>query len=91
MSISDLDQDGYPDIAISNVNEASVSILFGRCDGSLVRRSRYHTGLQPRAVASVDLNGDGLLDLVTANELGDATTLVGSISLLLNQGASPQP
>jgi hypothetical protein len=41
---------------------------------------RYPVGAQPRSVAAVDVDGDGVLDLVSAN-LGD-----GSISVLRGEG-----
>ena len=62
--------------------------------------TNYPTGISPSSVAIGDLNGDGRLDLVTANIGGDPTALpppAGTISVLLGNGggtfsaATPYP
>src|SRR5262249_4517674 len=62
--------------------------------------TNYPTGISPSSVAIGDLNGDGRLDLVTANIGGDplaTPTPAGTISVLLGNGggtfsaATPYP
>src|SRR5205814_2882547 len=65
VAIAELNGDGSPDLAVTNVN--TVSILLGKGDGSLEPASAFATGPDPNQVAAGDLNGDGKTDLVTAS------------------------
>ena len=60
-----------------------VSVLLGTGTGSFAAAQTYAGGSQPRSVAMADFNGDGKIDLVTAN--GDA----GILSVLLGTGTAP--
>jgi FG-GAP-like repeat/PASTA domain len=79
VAIGDLNGDGKPDLATSNVEANTVSVLLNRSDGSFRRKLDYATGTQPTSVAIGDLNGDGKPDLAIAN--GDFPT----VSVLLNK------
>src|SRR5438552_5967063 len=57
--------------------------LLAGTDECLVPAGGYSTGAQPRAVAVGDFNGDGRLDLVTANAGAN------SVSILLGNTATP--
>jgi protocatechuate 3,4-dioxygenase beta subunit len=76
----DFNGDGHPDFATSNAADNTVSVLFGKGDGTFPSQSLYSVGVNPFSIMAADLNGDGTLDLVTAN--------VGSngISILMNTG-----
>jgi uncharacterized protein (TIGR03437 family) len=53
----------------------------------------FATGLNPRKVIAADLNGDGLPDLVTANQDGESITILlseGTVPLVNESGASFQ-
>src|SRR5438045_2038432 len=82
VAIADLNADGKPDVAVANEGgeSESVSVLLNRGDGRLQPRRDYATGLEPSSVVIGDLNGDGKLDLATANEDND------TVSVLLNRG-----
>jgi hypothetical protein len=52
--------DGFPDLLTANQNEYSVSVLFGRGNGTFGMR-RNTNFYAPRALAVSDLDGDGRL------------------------------
>jgi hypothetical protein len=70
IAVADIDGDGKSDIAVTNINSNSVSILRNHCIGveivasSFVRELDVPTGRNPVFVALADLDGDGLLDLL---------------------------
>jgi hypothetical protein len=84
VAIGDLTGDGDPDLCVANTSfsstSGSVSALTGNGSGAfnLTITSPFPVGRSPNQVALGDLNGDGLLDAVTANG-------GGSISVLLNR------
>ena len=55
-------------------------VLLGAGDGTFLPGVKYQTGPGPLALGLADLNGDGHLDIITAN-YGD-----GTLSLLLGNG-----
>jgi hypothetical protein len=88
VAVGDFNGDGKLDLALSNYNVArgnSVAVLLGRGDGTFRKYVSYLTGSAPEYVATADLNGDGILDLVTANELA------GTVSVLLGKGDGTFP
>ena len=58
----------------------TVSVLLGNGDGTFAAKADYATGAGPRSVAVGDFNGDGKLDLATANGMAN------SVSVLLGNG-----
>ncbi|CAF1471401.1 unnamed protein product [Adineta ricciae] len=65
------------DILVVNYDSDSLSIFFGRSNGSCIYHSTYSVGLNPIFVTVDDFNNDKRLDVVIANESSD------SISVLL--------
>lgn len=67
---------GFTDIAIAQQGQTQLFVLFNQGDGTYwkdqaqgtVDSSTFSVGGQPVALATADLNGDGKMDLVTANQ-----------------------
>ena len=65
-----IDQDQQLDIVSVNPKLDIITVIMGQSDGTFADQTVYSTGggSHPSAVASGDLNSDGRLDLVIANE-----------------------
>ena len=81
--IGDFNRDGFEDLAVSNKTINNVAILLGDGTGNFGAATTFTTGAgtNPEALATADLNGDGFLDIVTAN------AATGNVSVLLGNGA----
>jgi hypothetical protein len=62
----DLDRDGLPDLAVAREDD-QVTVFWGAASGSERRRQDVATGPKPGSMDAADFNGDGRLELVTAN------------------------
>ena len=71
---------GRTTLAIAEYSGNRVTVLIGDGDGGFRRGESFSVGVQPHQIASGDLDGDGRVDLATAND-GDAF-----ITLLLSSG-----
>ncbi|HEY6292158.1 MAG TPA: FG-GAP-like repeat-containing protein, partial [Terriglobia bacterium] len=83
VAAGDFNGDGYPDLAIANFGDNTVSILLNNGDGTFPTSGTiptYATGIGPTSVAVGDFNGDGILDLAVANSTD------GTVSILLGNG-----
>jgi hypothetical protein len=67
VAVGDSNNDGYPDLAIVNLDSGNVSILTGKGDGSFNSPSTISVGSRPTSVAVGDFNADHILDLAIAN------------------------
>ncbi|MBZ5513496.1 MAG: choice-of-anchor D domain-containing protein [Acidobacteriia bacterium] len=88
VTAADLNQDGKLDLAIAqpgSLGGGIVSILLGNGDGTFQPRVDYAAGFGAVFVAVGDFNGDGKLDLATA----DSTP--GTVSILLGNGDGTFP
>jgi hypothetical protein len=80
MATGDLNGDGKLDVVTANTINNSVSVLFGRGDGTFQAPVNYAVGSKPVRVGVGSLRGNGLLDLVAVNNNDK------SLTLLLNNG-----
>jgi hypothetical protein len=102
VAVADLNRDGKSDVAVTNWcssssdcipytwgGSGSVAVLLGNGDGTLQAAVAYATGgTNPVSVYIADVNGDGIPDLVVANQCADGTNCAagGSVGVLLGNG-----
>jgi hypothetical protein len=92
VAVGDFAGDGNIGIVTANEGHAqggSISLLLGNGDGTFqaavtLPLSQGGDPLTARSIAVADVNGDGTLDLITANDAGSAAA--GSVSVLLGNG-----
>jgi FG-GAP-like repeat len=77
VAIADLTGDGAADLAVNSANEDLVVVLKGDGTGGFSEIGRHATGSTPDTVVAADLDGDGGLDLLTANQDGTVSALLG--------------
>jgi hypothetical protein len=80
-AIGDFNGDGKPDLAIAiSASHAhvkhTVSVLLGNGDGTFQDHVDYGIGNGALSIAAADFNGDGKLDLVTANLFDNAASVL---------------
>ncbi|AMR26210.1 hypothetical protein A0257_03285 [Hymenobacter psoromatis] len=79
---ADVNGDGQPDLLTANLYSSTVGVLLSTGAGSFGAVTTYSTGAlsYPLSIAVADVNGDGQLDLLTAN------TLLNAVGVLLGTG-----
>ena len=98
VALGDMNNDGYLDAVTANSDDStgksSVSVFLNDGNGKLVLATKvafplvgadapFEVGRQPQSVKLGDLNGDGALDIVTANAFVEGGT--STVSVLLSQ------
>jgi hypothetical protein len=81
IAVADVNGDGNPDLFTANTSNSTVGVLLGNGNGTFQAATNYNTGSNssPYSIAVADVNGDGKLDLLTANNGNDtAGVLVGN-------------
>lgn len=90
IAVADVNGDGKPDLIVTlDDSEFSwrLGVLLGNGDGTFQAAQTYHSGGgKPMSVAVADLNSDGRLDLVMANEYSDDSYRHGAVGVLLGNG-----
>ena len=83
VALGDVNGDGRPDIVSANGSSSTAGVFLGQANGGFASMTAYSTGAfsYPRSVALGDVNGDGRLDIVTANSSrSEVGVLLGQIS-----------
>jgi cysteine-rich repeat protein len=75
LASGDMNNDGRPDIVVSQSGSATVTV-FLNIGSVLVTLGTYDVGSEPRDVAVGLLNDDEILDIVTANRSADSFTVL---------------
>jgi hypothetical protein len=75
---ADVNGDGRADIVTANGNDTSgtVSVLLGNGNGTFQAAKNYTVANTPKGVALGDVNGDGRLDVITANTSGNNVSIL---------------
>ena len=96
VAVGDLNGDGLPDVVAadydSNGNHGQVTIFFQNpaSRGTFVAPVTFPAGAQPQSVRIMDVNGDGLPDLIVANRgPGSDGTGTPGVSVLLQDATHP--
>jgi hypothetical protein len=93
VAVADFNNDGFTDVITANSDAYElnpwphVSIQLGNGNGTFQTEQRYGVYSDPRSVVVKDFNGDGFMDVVTANsDPGTFYNPKGSVSVLLGNG-----
>lgn len=79
---ADFNLDGIIDFAVGNSANDQVTVFYGTGSGNLVDPTSFRVGSGVRGLSVLDLNGDGYMDIATANRDGS------NVSLLLNDSGT---
>ena len=85
IAIGDMNEDGKPDIAVTNSTSNSISLFRNMGSvGSILFAAKvdFTTGLFPEAIAMGDLDSDGKIDILVSNKFSN------SLSVFRNTGTS---
>jgi hypothetical protein len=81
LAVGDVNGDGWPDLAAvgslrQNSSDDVVSYAINDGNGTVGYAGTLPAGSHPVGIAIADLNGDGLGDVITANNLSDTITVI---------------
>lgn len=87
-----LTSDSNPDLVVGHSRESDIRIYRGNGDGTFTFDGEFPTGERALGMAFADLNADGAVDIVTANEQADVE-LDGAkhVTVLLNSTLGVPP
>ena len=83
MAIADLDGDGKPELAVTNFDDASLSIFKNKSTPHLIDfnvRTNFPTGDKPNGININDINNDGKPDIVVTNIFNNNISILKNVS-----------
>jgi hypothetical protein len=83
--ISDVNNDGYPDLLVGNGKDEDFSVFANNCNGTFAPQVRYFRGLNSRRPVLADVNNDSYPDAIVV-EQGDKPDYYGFVNVLMNKG-----
>jgi hypothetical protein len=84
ISAADFDNDGNPDVVVSNSKDNTVSVFKGNGDGTFGAPVAVRVRLAPTGITVNDFNNDGFMDIAVSCQ--GPPPLPGAVSILLNSG-----
>ena len=94
--VVDVTGDGKPDLVIVNrrpedqgatwIQHGAITVLPGGGDGTFQAPRTMNFGIEPRSLATGDLDGDGKIDLVVADDSSDPLAAGRRVTVLLGRG-----
>ncbi len=96
VAAGDFNGDGKMDLAVSDGNGNSISVLLGNGDGTFQTQTSYGTGDIPFSVIAADFNGDHKTDLAVANSGANNVSVIlgngnGTFQTRIDYAAGPNP
>lgn len=96
VAVGDFNKDTKQDIAVVSNSNHNVTILLGDGLGAFQTKGPYTANMGASALAIADFNGDGILDIATADGLSTVSLLAGNgdgtfaAVVVFNTGNSPR-
>lgn len=82
VTTADFNGDGFLDLAVADASggsQSDVSVLLGNGNGTFQAATSFAVGSRPEALTVKDFNGDGILDMVSANyNSSNVSVLIGN-------------
>jgi beta-glucanase (GH16 family) len=82
LALGDFNQDGVPDLAVTNTGSNTVTVLVGNGDGTFTQAPNggVPVGRKPSSVAVGDFTRDGIPDLAIGNDASEVNVLLAQLT-----------